>query len=278
MMGVIDLHVVSQTSGKSVGRLAIATVEKPPGQDAEPQLDLVEPGAVFRRKMAHMSMTRIAQEGPALHASTQVFGPIRDITPLRHEAPDLEAPMGMKIIHAPSVAPHRGQLGHNMRSMGGKISPGTGRPDIPHDLPCRDHKRSDQGSDTMSAIRGLAFLGFPRDQRLGRVLAWQNLPAGLFIWTNDHAVVSQEVEGLAVHGTEHLRFRLKVRVVAVEPRDTARGFKVRLVQNAPDARATHGLAAILLEGGHQVVKAPARGGAVVRRGFPGGHRHHSETR
>ena len=66
---VIDLQVVSQTGFKSVGRSEIATFEKPPGQDAEPQLDLVEPGAVFRRKMEHMSMTRIAQEGPALHAS-----------------------------------------------------------------------------------------------------------------------------------------------------------------------------------------------------------------
>jgi hypothetical protein len=278
MMCVIDLQGVSQTSFKSVGRIEIATFEKPPGQDAEPQLALVEPGAVLRRTMEHMSMTRIAQEGPALHASAQVFGPIRASTPLRHEATDLEAPMGMKLIHDPIVAPHRGQLGHNMREMGGKISTGTGRSDIPHDLPCRDHKRSDHGSDTMSDILVLAFLGFPRDHRLGRVLALQNLHAGLFIRTNDHAVVSQAVEGLEVQGTDRLRFRLKVRVVAVEPIDAAMGLKVRLFQKAPEARATHGLAAILLEGGHQVVKAPARGGAGVRRGFPGGHRHHSETR
>jgi hypothetical protein len=186
--------------------------------------------------------------------------------------------MGIEIIHNPIVAPHRGQLGHNMRQMGGKISTGTGWSDIPHNLPCRDHKRSDQGPDTMPDVLVLAFLGFPRDHWLGRVFALQNLHASLFIRTNAPPVVSQEVEGVEVQGTDRLRFRLKVRGVAVEPIDTAMGFKVRLFQNAPDARATHGLAAMLLEGGNQVVKAPARGWAVVRRGFPGGHRHHLETR
>ena len=275
-MCVIDLQVVSQTGFKSVGRIEIAPFEKPPGQDAEPQLDLVEPGTVFRRKMEHMPMARIAQEGPALHASAQVFGPIRDITPLRHEATDREAPMGIEIIHDPIVAPHRGQLGHNVSQMGGKISTGAGLPYIPHDLPCRDDKRRDQGPDTMTDILVLAFLGFPRDHWLGRVFALQNLHAGLFIRTNDHPVVSKEAEGVEVQGTDRLRFRLKVRVVAVEPIDTAMGFEVRLFQNAPDTRATHRPEATLLEGSNQVVKAPARSWAVVRRGFPGGHRHHCE--
>ena len=43
MMGVIDLQVGSQTGFKRVGRIESAPFEKPPGQDAAPQLDLVEP-------------------------------------------------------------------------------------------------------------------------------------------------------------------------------------------------------------------------------------------
>ena len=73
-------------------------------------------------------------------------------------------------------------------------------------------------------------------------------------------------------------FGLKVWVVAVEPIDTAMGFEVRLIQNTPDTRTTHGPDAPLLEGSDQVVKAPARGRAVVRRGLPGGHRQHIQTR
>src|SRR4029453_18578456 len=70
------------------------------------------------------------------------------------------------------------------------------------------------------------------------------------------------------------RFGLKVWVVAVEPIDTAMGFEVRLIQQTPDTGTTHRPEPSLMEGGDQVVKAPTRGGAVVRRGFMGGHRHH----
>ena len=75
-----------------------------------------------------------------------------------------------------------------------------------------------------------------------------------------------------------LRFGLKVWVMAVEPIDTAMGFEVRLIQNTPDTRTTHGPEAPLMEGGDQVVKAPVRGRAVVRCGFPGSHRQHIQTR
>ena len=75
-----------------------------------------------------------------------------------------------------------------------------------------------------------------------------------------------------------LCFGLKVWGVAVEPIDTAMGFEVRLIQNTPDTRTTHGPEAPLMEGGDQVVKAPVRGRAVVRGGFPGSHRQHIQTR
>jgi hypothetical protein len=82
---------------------------------------------------------------------------------------------------------------------------------------------------------------------------------------------------MKVEVTHVTRFGLDVRIVAFEPIHTAMGFDVGLIQNTPDTRATHGAAATLPEGGDQVLKAPARGRAVVRGGFTGGHRHHRET-
>lgn len=230
MMGVIDLKIVSQPGFKHGCRIEIAPLEKLPGQDAEPQLDLVEPGAVFRSKMEHMIMARSAEKSPALHAATQVFGHIRHLTPLRDAATDLEAPMGMEIIHDPIVAPHRGQLGHHVCQMGRKIGTGARLPDIPHDLPGRDDKGSDQGPDLVTDLLVLPFLGLARDHRLGGVCALQNLHTGLFIRANDHPVVRKKAEGVEIQGTNGLCFRLKIRVVAVEPIDTPMGFEVRLVQ------------------------------------------------
>jgi len=74
-----------------------------------------------------------------------------------------------------------------------------------------------------------------------------------------------------------MRFGLKVWGMAVEPIDTAMGFEVRLIQNTPDTRTTHGPGAPLHKGGDQVVETPTRGSAVVRGGFTGGHRHHIQT-
>ena len=43
VMGVVDLEIVRQAGFKIVGRIVIASFEKPTGQDAKPQLYLVEP-------------------------------------------------------------------------------------------------------------------------------------------------------------------------------------------------------------------------------------------
>ena len=43
MMGVVDFKIRLQTGGKMLRGTEIATLEKPPGQDAKPQFDLVEP-------------------------------------------------------------------------------------------------------------------------------------------------------------------------------------------------------------------------------------------
>ncbi len=74
-----------------------------------------------------------------------------------------------------------------------------------------------------------------------------------------------------------MRFGLKVRGVAVQPIDAAMRFEVGLLQNAPDARTTHGPRATLPQSGDQVVETPAGGWAVVRGRFTGCHRHHIQT-
>lgn len=75
-----------------------------------------------------------------------------------------------------------------------------------------------------------------------------------------------------------MRFGLEVWIMAVQPVDTPVGFEVRVIQQAPDARSTHRPGAPLLrKGGNQVVKTPARGGAVIPGRFTGCHRHHIQT-
>src|SRR5512145_3485585 len=69
MVGIVDFKIVRQARCKIVHCIEIAALEKTPREDAQPQCDLVEPGAMFGRKMAHMLVSQIAQERPPLCAS-----------------------------------------------------------------------------------------------------------------------------------------------------------------------------------------------------------------
>ena len=98
---------------------------------------------MFGRKVEHMRMARITQEGAPLHASAQGLGDKGHLAPLGHQTPDVKAPMGLEVIHHPVVTVHVGQLLEDIGQMGGEIGAGTGLAHIPPD-PTRGHdKRGD---------------------------------------------------------------------------------------------------------------------------------------
>lgn len=277
-MSVVDLKIVRQTRFKIVGRIEIAALEKSPRQDAQPQLHLIQPGAMLGRKVQDMLMGRITQEGASLDPALQGLGSKGEITPRRDQATHVEAPVGIEVIDHPIVALHRGQLVDHVGQMGSPICTGARLAQIPDDLTRGDDERSEQGTRPMPDVLVLAFFRFPWGHGLGGIFALQNLHAGLFITANDHPVLLKAAQGVEIQSTQIVRFGLEVRVVAVEPIDTAVGFEVRLIQQTPDTRTTHRPGVPLRQGGDQVVETPARGGAMVADRFTGGHRHHVQTR
>ena len=108
VMGVVDLKIVRQAGFKSLGRIEIAALEKTPRQDTKPQFHLIQPRAMYGRKVKDMLMGRIAEERTPLGASMQGLREKGDRTPLGYETADLEAPVGIEIIHHPIVARHGG--------------------------------------------------------------------------------------------------------------------------------------------------------------------------
>jgi hypothetical protein len=165
-----------------------------------------------------------------------------------------------------------------MGQMGGTIGTGSRLAQMPDDLPRGDDKRGDECPHPMPDGLMLACLRFARGHGLRRVLPLQNLPASLFIGADDQTIVLKEAQGIEIEGTDGVRFGLEVRIVAVEPIDTTMGLEVCLFQNAPDAGATPAPGAMLRKSSHQIIEAPAGGGAVVRSRFTSCHRHHSQTR
>ncbi len=131
-MGVVDLKIVKQTNFKVLSRAEIAALKKPTGQDAKPQLNLVEPRAMCRRKVNDMLMAWIAQESSPLHTSAEVLSHKGYLAPLGDLATDLKAPVGIENIDHPVVTFHLWQLFDDMGQMGGEIATGTGGAQIPH--------------------------------------------------------------------------------------------------------------------------------------------------
>lgn len=170
LMGVVDFQIRLQTGGKILRGTEIAALEKPPAQDAKPPCDLVEPGTVFGRKMADRFGRRVAQERPPLGTSAQCLGNAWHATPLGDQTADVEAPMGMEIIHDPVVALHSGKLLDDSGQMRGKVLTGPGLAQMPDDVARGDDKRGNQGAHPMPDVLVLTFFRFARSYGLRRVL------------------------------------------------------------------------------------------------------------
>ena len=74
---------------------------------------------MFGRKVEDMRMAWIAQECPALHTLAQVLGDKGHLAPLSHHTADVQAPVGVEIIHHPVVTVHGWQLRDDIGQMGG---------------------------------------------------------------------------------------------------------------------------------------------------------------
>ena len=204
---------------------------------------------MFGRKVEDMLMGRIAQERPPLRPSAQGLGNKGHIAPLGDQTADLEAPVGIEIIHHPVVALHSGELLDDVGQMGGKIRTGARLAQIPDDLPRGDDKRGDQGPHPMADVLVLAFFRFAQVAMgcVGYLRCRICMPVFSSVQMTTRPC-SKKRRALRYKVTDVVRFGLEVWIVAVEPIDTPMGFEVRLIQDAPDARTTHGPGAPLLRG------------------------------
>ena len=82
------------------------TGQKAALQDTKEEFGLIEPGAVFGGEMKHVPVRRITQKRPAFCLPGQLLGLKGHLAPPGHEAADLQAPVGVEIVHDPIVALH----------------------------------------------------------------------------------------------------------------------------------------------------------------------------
>jgi hypothetical protein len=83
-------------------------------------------------------------------------------------------------------------------------------------------------------------------------------------------------ECLDIELTDGVRFGVAIGIMALAPVYTPMRFEVGILQNTPEACATHGPQAMLGESGDQVIKTPTGGWTVGGDGFLGRQRQHSD--
>jgi hypothetical protein len=99
-----------------------------------------------------------------------------------------------------------------------------------------------------------------------------------FIGADDYASLLVEAQRMDIELTDVMRLGLEVWIMAVKPIHAPMRLEVCLLQDTPDAGATHGLQPMLQERRDQVVKTPPSGGTMKRGRFPGRHRQHCHSR
>ena len=109
-MGVVVHQVSGQACDEFLSRCEVAAFEESTRQGAEPQFDLIEPGAVLGREVEHMLVFGIGQEGASLVAGTEVFFVEGQAVELSHEFANVQAPMGVQVVENPMEALVVGEL------------------------------------------------------------------------------------------------------------------------------------------------------------------------
>jgi hypothetical protein len=198
-----------------------------------------------------------------LDAALQHFGLKRSLAPASHQLTHLQAPVGIQIVQNPVIAGHVWELADHVGQVRREILAGPRHAQIPQHLSGRDQEGGQQCPHTMADILVFPFLWLACLYQLGRIFTLQNLHARLLVHADDQAALLVEAQGVDVELTDDVRLARKCRIVTIEPVDAPMGFDVGLVQNPPDARATHaGMCPVMEKRSRDIIHAPSRGGTV----------------
>src|SRR5580704_18464568 len=100
-MSVVIGDVLQDLAGQIFQREEIPTPQYAPAQHPKPDLDLIQPTAVFRREVDHMPRTTSGQEGPPLLPCPQPQTLVPTTRIDGQIAAQLERPMRVQVVHHP---------------------------------------------------------------------------------------------------------------------------------------------------------------------------------
>jgi len=242
------------------------------GQSAEPDLDLIEPGCVRRRKVKDHPFARPGEERAPL--VSRDHGWQRTLTQFGDGPTGGFVPMGVEIVKDEvnpfgfSVMP-TDRLDEIREDSGGTI---VGEMTI--DFPAGHFQTGSQAASPVTDVLMFdAFNAFGLG-RLVRVSSLKGLDAGLLINRKNDLTPFGQSLGLQVEGDDGQHLRLKVRIGTVKPVVPAMGLDRRLIEQPPHRGPTDGLDNPVVDDGlGEVGRTPVGDGNMVLDRWPSGQGH-----
>src|SRR5688500_13377264 len=185
-------------------------MEQLAGQDREPDLDLVQPGAVLGGVVEDDPMGGIAEEGGAGLARGQDAGlaldaqlEIAQARQLGHPADQRLGAVGVEVV-GDDVPAGGGRVGrHDGPEVGQEVGLGPGRPGMRGEDPAGgDVAAEDERAGAVADVLELAALHLARGERQAGVLALERLDAGQLVGAHAPLAAFGERRGLAVEGAD----------------------------------------------------------------------------
>lgn len=147
--------------------------------------------------------------------------------------------MRVQIVNDPIEPLVRGEVLSDMIEVLDPIYARTGRTQIPDDLSRGDAERREQGTRTVADVLELTFFEVTGFGGSSGILALQDLHSRLLITGENEAAFLVGTRRGEVELADVLGLGIKLRIVAVEPVDTAMRFQISLGQDAADGAAAH---------------------------------------
>lgn len=242
------------------------------GQAAEPDLDLIEPGRVRRRKVKDHPFARLGEEGSPLGPGDH--GWQWTLAQFRYGSTGGFMPMGVEIVEDEvdplgfSVMP-TDRLDEIREDPGGTI---VGEMTI--DFPAGYLQTGGQAASPVTDVLMLDAFNASGLGRLVRVSSLKGLDAGLLIDRKDDLTPPGQSLGLEVEGDDGQHLRLKLRIGTVKPVMPAMGLDRGLIEQSPHRGPADGLDNPVVDDGlGEVGRTPVGDGNMVLDRWPSGQGH-----
>src|SRR5712691_9773997 len=185
--------------------------------------------------MQDMAVAWITQKRSALDTFLEFLRLKGNLAPAGHQTADVQAPMGVQVVHHPVVTLHAREVLIRSFEMSHKIGGLARGPDGPSYLSGGDGQGVDEYACTAANVLVFAAFALPWSGGFGGRFAIEYLHTALLVAADHQTTLFEGLKCSDIQLANGLSLGLKVLVVAIQPVFALMRLEIDVVQDTPDA-------------------------------------------